>query len=63
MTDGAGPAYRDSFLYDLAKASGIRLAVALAEELRPHGVTAVALMSDPDVLSHTARRKITASGT
>lgn len=43
VTDGAGPAYRGSFFYDLAKAGVIRLAVAQAEELRAHRVTAVAL--------------------
>jgi NAD(P)-dependent dehydrogenase (short-subunit alcohol dehydrogenase family) len=35
--------YRVSFFYDLAKASVIRMAFAQAEELRPHGCTAVAL--------------------
>ncbi|SEL91855.1 SDR family oxidoreductase [Streptacidiphilus jiangxiensis] len=43
VTDGNTARYRGSFFYDLAKASVIRLAVAQAEELRPHGVTAVAL--------------------
>jgi len=35
--------YRVSFFYDLAKASVIRMAFALAHELRPHGATAVSL--------------------
>jgi NAD(P)-dependent dehydrogenase (short-subunit alcohol dehydrogenase family) len=35
--------YRVSFFYDLAKAANIRMAFALAHELRPHGSTAVAL--------------------
>lgn len=35
--------YRVSFFYDLAKAANLRMAVALAHELRPHGGTAVAL--------------------
>ncbi|MGH3938645.1 MAG: SDR family oxidoreductase [Pseudonocardiaceae bacterium] len=35
--------YRVSFFYDLAKASNIRMAFALAHELRPHGGTAVSL--------------------
>ena len=35
--------YRVSFFYDLAKASNLRMAFALAHELRPHGATAVAL--------------------
>ena len=43
ITDGAGAEYRGSFFYDLAKSSVIRLAVAQAHELRPHGVAAVAL--------------------
>jgi len=43
VTDGVGPGYRGSFFYDLAKSSVIRLALAQAEELRPHGVAAVAL--------------------
>jgi NAD(P)-dependent dehydrogenase (short-subunit alcohol dehydrogenase family) len=43
VTDGTEATYRGSFFYDLAKASVIRLAVAQAEDLRPHGVTAVAL--------------------
>lgn len=43
ITDGVGPEYRGNLLYDLAKASVIRLAYGMAEELRPHGVTALAL--------------------
>jgi len=43
VTDGAGGDYRGSFFYDLAKSSVIRLALAQAHELRPHGVAAVAL--------------------
>ncbi len=46
ITDGTiegNAAYRGSFFYDLAKISVIRLALAQAEELRPHGATAVAL--------------------
>ena len=43
ITDGAGSEYRGNFFYDLAKASVIRLAYAMAEELRPFGVAAVAL--------------------
>ena len=35
--------YRVSFFYDLAKASVIRMAFALAHELQPHGATAVSL--------------------
>jgi NAD(P)-dependent dehydrogenase (short-subunit alcohol dehydrogenase family) len=35
--------YRVSFFYDLAKASNIRMAFALAHELRPYGATAVSL--------------------
>jgi NAD(P)-dependent dehydrogenase (short-subunit alcohol dehydrogenase family) len=43
VTDGIGEAYRGAFYYDLAKVSVIRLAVALAYELRNRGVTAVAV--------------------
>jgi NAD(P)-dependent dehydrogenase (short-subunit alcohol dehydrogenase family) len=35
--------YRNSFFYDLAKASVTRMAFALAHELRPHNATAVSL--------------------
>jgi len=43
ITDGMSSRYRGSLFYDLAKASAIRLALAQAEELSPHGVTALAL--------------------
>jgi NAD(P)-dependent dehydrogenase (short-subunit alcohol dehydrogenase family) len=43
ITDGVSENYRGNLFYDLAKASVIRLAFAQAEELRPHGVTALAL--------------------
>jgi NAD(P)-dependent dehydrogenase (short-subunit alcohol dehydrogenase family) len=43
VTDGNTARYRQSFFYDLAKHSVIRLAQAQAAELRPHGVAAVAL--------------------
>nr|WSX77508.1 SDR family oxidoreductase [Streptomyces sp. NBC_00899] len=43
VTDGNSARYRGSFFYDLAKSSVIRLAVAQAAELKPHGVAAVAL--------------------
>jgi NAD(P)-dependent dehydrogenase (short-subunit alcohol dehydrogenase family) len=43
VTDGVEPGYRGSLFYDLAKASAIRLAVAQAADLRPHGVAAVAV--------------------
>lgn len=43
ITDGDRMYYRGSLFYDLAKVSAIRLAFAMAEELRPHGVTAVAV--------------------
>lgn len=39
--DGDNKSYRGSFYYDLAKSSVARLAMAFAEELRPHGVTAL----------------------
>jgi NAD(P)-dependent dehydrogenase (short-subunit alcohol dehydrogenase family) len=43
ITDGDQPTYRGSFFYDLVKASVIRVAYGLAEELRPHSVTALAV--------------------
>jgi NAD(P)-dependent dehydrogenase (short-subunit alcohol dehydrogenase family) len=43
ITDGADARYRGSLYYDLAKSSLIRLALAQAEELRPHGIAAVAV--------------------
>lgn len=47
MTDGTAEynasKYRVSFFYDLAKASVLRMAFAQAQELAPHGATAVAL--------------------
>ncbi|TYB44756.1 SDR family oxidoreductase [Actinomadura chibensis] len=43
VTDGNTARYRGSFFYDLAKSTVIRLAVAQAAELRPHGVAAVAI--------------------
>jgi NAD(P)-dependent dehydrogenase (short-subunit alcohol dehydrogenase family) len=56
MTDGVEDRYRGSLFYDLAKAQVIRLAQAQAEELRPHGVTALALtpgfMRSEAVLDH-----------
>jgi NAD(P)-dependent dehydrogenase (short-subunit alcohol dehydrogenase family) len=43
VTDGDSDRYRGSLFYDLAKASAIRLALAQAAELAPHGGTAVSL--------------------
>ncbi len=43
ITDGDSPGYRGNLFYDLAKASAIRLALAMAGDLRPHGITALAL--------------------
>jgi NAD(P)-dependent dehydrogenase (short-subunit alcohol dehydrogenase family) len=43
MTDGKEERYRGSLYYDLAKASAIRLARGMAEDLRPHGVAAIAV--------------------
>jgi NAD(P)-dependent dehydrogenase (short-subunit alcohol dehydrogenase family) len=43
VTDGNTTRYRGSLFYDLAKSSVIRLAVAQAAELKPHGVAAVAI--------------------
>ena len=43
VTDGDSLRYRGSLFYDLAKVSVARLAHALAQELTPHGVTALAV--------------------
>ncbi len=43
VTDGDTNRYRDNFLYDLVKHSVIRMAFGMAEELRPFGVTALAV--------------------
>jgi NAD(P)-dependent dehydrogenase (short-subunit alcohol dehydrogenase family) len=43
VTDGDRFDYRGNLFYDLAKISAIRVAFALAQELRPHQVTALAL--------------------
>jgi hypothetical protein len=43
ITDGTGTGYRANLFHDLAKAAAIRLALAQAEELRHHGVAALAL--------------------
>lgn len=43
ITDGDTPAYRGNLYYDLVKASVIRLAYAMSEELRPYHITALAV--------------------
>lgn len=43
ITDGTDYRYRGNLSYSLAKISTIHLAEAMAAQLRPHGVTAVAL--------------------
>ncbi len=43
VTDGNTSAYRGSFFYDLAKAAAMRMAKTMAEELKPFGVTALAV--------------------
>lgn len=43
ITDGDTMAYRGNLFYDLAKTAAIRLAYAMAEELRPHKITALAV--------------------
>ncbi|WP_327658721.1 MULTISPECIES: SDR family oxidoreductase [unclassified Streptomyces] len=43
VTDGNTDRYRGTLFYDLAKSAVIRLAVAQAAELRPHGIAAVAI--------------------
>lgn len=43
VTDGVGYGYRGSLFYSLAKISSVHMAEALAAELSPYGVTALAL--------------------
>jgi NAD(P)-dependent dehydrogenase (short-subunit alcohol dehydrogenase family) len=43
ITDGVQQSYRGTLFYDLVKMGVIRLAYAQSEDLRPHGVAAVAL--------------------
>lgn len=43
ITDGSGYGYRGNLFYSLAKISTIHLAEAMAEELRPHHITSLAL--------------------
>ncbi len=43
VTDGVGAEYRGNLTYDLTKTAVNRLALAQAEELRDHGITAVAV--------------------
>ena len=43
ITDGERLDYRGTLFYDLVKTGAIRAAHAMAEELRPHGVAALAL--------------------
>ncbi len=43
ITDGDSPNYRGQLLYDLVKSSVIRLAYGMSEELKPKGITALAL--------------------
>lgn len=43
ITDGDSSYYRGNFHYDLIKHTVIRMAFDMAHELRPHGVTALAL--------------------
>ncbi|WP_371825274.1 SDR family oxidoreductase [Paenibacillus soyae] len=43
VTDGIDYRYRGNLFYSLAKISPIHIAESLAEELRPHGVTALAV--------------------
>lgn len=43
ITDGDTPRYRGNLMYDLAKSAIIRLAFGMGEELRPYGITAVAV--------------------
>jgi NAD(P)-dependent dehydrogenase (short-subunit alcohol dehydrogenase family) len=56
LTEGDALYYRHNLFYDLGRISEIRLAYAVAEELGPHGITALALtpgfMRTEDMLDH-----------
>ncbi len=56
VTDGDHFGYRGTFVYDLVKMTVIRLAFGLSRELRPHGVTAVAVtpgfLRSEEMLAH-----------
>jgi NAD(P)-dependent dehydrogenase (short-subunit alcohol dehydrogenase family) len=56
ITDGDDLRYRGNLHYDLAKTAVARLALAMAEELMPHGVTALAVtpgfLRSEEVLDH-----------
>ena len=56
ITDGDDLRYRGNLHYDLAKTAVTRLALAMAEELMPHGVTALAgtpgFLRSEEVLDH-----------
>jgi NAD(P)-dependent dehydrogenase (short-subunit alcohol dehydrogenase family) len=43
ITDGVDYSYRGNLFYSLVKISNIHLAAGMAEDLKPHGVTAVAV--------------------
>lgn len=43
VTDGDTDRYRGAFFYDVVKTAVNRMAFAMAEELKPHGITAVAV--------------------
>lgn len=43
ITDGINARYRGTLFYDLVKSGVIRIALGLAEELRPHGIAVLAL--------------------
>lgn len=43
ITDGVGYDYRGNLYYSLVKISNVHLAEAMAADLKPHGVTALAL--------------------
>ena len=48
--------YRVSFFYDIAKAANLRMAFALAHELKPHGATAVSAHPRLAAIGGHARR-------
>jgi NAD(P)-dependent dehydrogenase (short-subunit alcohol dehydrogenase family) len=56
ITDGDTLDYRGMFVYDLVKTAVIRMAYGLSEELKPYGITALALtpgfLRSEEMLTH-----------
>lgn len=56
ITDGDNSYYRGGLFYDVVKSAVIRMAYGMAEELRPHGITALAVtpgfLRSEEMLTH-----------